>query len=131
VPQENLETVRRFIAHWNEHAEFPTELVDAGIVYTIDPPAWLAGTYRGHAELRELAKRTLEVYDEFRFEVDEFIAAGDSVLALGAAHVRGALSGATAVQTGAAVGRAEGGKVMAIRIYFDRDEAFQAVEPQR
>jgi ketosteroid isomerase-like protein len=89
MSQENVEIVRRFIEHWNETRDFPWELVDADIVYVIDPPAWLAGTYRGHAELKDVLRRTLEVYDEFRFEGDEFIDAGDSVVALGTVHVRG------------------------------------------
>ena len=97
------------------------------IVYVIDPPAWLAGTYRGHAGLKDVLRRTWEVYDEFRFEVDEFIDAGDSVVALGAAHVRGALSGAAAVQPGATVSRVRGGLIVAFRVYFDRAEAFEAV----
>ena len=127
MSQENVEVVRRFIDHWNQTREFPWELVDPGIVYVIDPPAWLAGTYRGHAEVRDLLRRTWDVYDEFRFEIDEFIDAGDSVVGLGAAHVRGALSGATAVQTGASVCRLHDGRIVALRIYLNRDEALEAV----
>ena len=127
MSQENVEIVRRFIDHWNQTREFPWELVDPGIVYVIDPPAWLAGAYRGHAEVKDLLRRTWDVYDEFRFEIDEFIDAGDSVVGLGAAHVRGALSGATAVQAGASVCRLHDGRIVALRIYLNRDEALEAV----
>jgi uncharacterized protein len=126
MSQENVEIVRRFIEHWNETRDFPWELVDADIVYVIDPPAWLAGTYRGHAELKDVLRRTLEVYDEFRFEGDEFIDAGDSVVALGTVHVRGSLSGAAAVQTGAIASRVCDGRVVAFRAYLDRDAALEA-----
>jgi ketosteroid isomerase-like protein len=126
MSQENVEVVRRFIEGTNETGAFPLELVDPEIVYVIDPPAWLAGTYRGHAELEDALRRTWEVYDEFRFEVDEFIDAGDSVVALGAAHVRGALSGATAVQTGASVNRVCDGRIVAVRVYFNHAEALEA-----
>ena len=126
MSQESVEIVRRFVEHWNETSEFLWELVDRDIVYVIDPPAWLAGTYRGHAELDDLRRRTLDVYDEFRFEGDEFIDNVDSVVALGAAHVRGALSGATAVQPGAIVSRVRDGRIVAFRIYLDRDAAREA-----
>jgi ketosteroid isomerase-like protein len=127
MSQENVEIVRRFIEHSNETRDFPWELVDPEIVYVIDPPAWLAGTYRGHAELKDALRHTWDVYDEFRFEVHEFADAGDSVVALGAAHVRGALSGATAVQTGASVNRVRDGRIVAVRVYLNHAEALEAV----
>jgi ketosteroid isomerase-like protein len=127
MSQENVELVRRFLEHWNETGDFPWDLVDPDIVYVIDPPAWLAGTYRGHAEVRDVIRRTWEVYDEFRVEVEELIDAGDAVVALGAAHVRGALSGATAVQLGfTIVAPVRDGRIVAFRVYYDRAEALEA-----
>jgi ketosteroid isomerase-like protein len=96
------------------------------VVYTIDPPAWLAGTYRGHDELRCLLDRTAEVFDQFHFEVGELLVAGDSVVSLGGIRVRGALSGAEASQQGASVARLREGRIVAIRIYFNRAEALEA-----
>ena len=127
MSQENVDVVRRFVEDTSETRNVPWELVDPGIVYVIDPPAWLAGTYRGHAGLKDVLTRTWDVYDEFRFEVDEYIDAGDSVVVLGAAHVRGALSGATAVQTGGAVYRVRGGLIVTVTVYLDRDHALEAV----
>ena len=127
MSQENVQVVQRFIDHFNETGDFPWELVDHDILYVIDPPAWLAGTYRGDAEVKEALRSTWDVYDEFRFEIDEFIDAGDSVVGLGTARVRGALSGATAVQTGASVIRVRDGRIVAVRIYFNRDQALEAV----
>ena len=49
-----------------------------------------AGTYRGHAELKDLGRRIGEVFDEFRYDFDEYLAAGDRVVAIGAIRVRGA-----------------------------------------
>jgi ketosteroid isomerase-like protein len=128
MSQENVEVVRRFLEHWNETGDFPWDLVDPDVVYVIDPPAWLAGTYRGHAEVKDVIRRTWEVYDEFQVEVEELIDAGDSVVALGAAHVRGALSGASAVQPGfTIVTPVRDGRIVAFRVYYDRAEAFEAV----
>jgi ketosteroid isomerase-like protein len=127
MPRENVEVVQRLVEHMNESGDMLWDLIDPDIVYVIDPPAWLAGTYRGHAEVEELLRQTWDVYDEFRFEVDEFIDAGDLVVALGAAHVRGGLSGATAVQTGASVYRVRDGRIVALRVYLNHDDALEAV----
>jgi ketosteroid isomerase-like protein len=123
---ENAEIFRRFIEHYNETGEPLRELIDPDLVYIIDPPAWLAGTYRGHEGLRSLLDRTAEVFDQFRFEVDEFLAAEDSVVGLGGIRVRGALSGAEALQQGASVAQLRDGRIAAIRIYFDREQALEA-----
>jgi hypothetical protein len=48
MSQEDVEVVRRFVDHYNETGEPLWELIDPELVYTIDPPAWLAGTYHGH-----------------------------------------------------------------------------------
>jgi ketosteroid isomerase-like protein len=127
MSQENAETFRRFVDHYNETGKPLWELIDPELVYIIDPPAWLAGTYRGHEGLRVLQDRTAEVFDEFRFEVDELLVAGDSVVSLGGIRVRGALSGATALQQGASVAQLQDGRIVAIRIYFNREEALEAV----
>jgi ketosteroid isomerase-like protein len=126
MSQESMEIIRRFLEHWNKTRDVPWELVDPDIVYVIDPPAWLAGTYRGHAEGKDMVRRALEIYDEFRFEGDEFIDAGDAIVVLGAVHVRGALSGAGAVQTAAIESRVHDGRIVAWRAYLNIDEALKA-----
>jgi ketosteroid isomerase-like protein len=127
MSQENVELVRAVFSHYNETGDLPWELIDPEIVYVIDPPAWLAGTYRGHPGLKDAITRTAEVFDEFRFEIDELLPAGDAVVGLGALRVRGALSGAEALQQGASVTQVRNGRVKAVRIYFNRDEALAAV----
>ena len=126
MSQESVEVVRRFVEDTSNTRDVPWELVDPDVVYVIDPPAWLAGTYRGHSGLKDVLTRTWDVYDEYRFEVDEFIDAGDSVVVLGAAHVRGALSGAPAVQAGGAVYRVCGGLIVTVTVYLDHDQALEA-----
>jgi ketosteroid isomerase-like protein len=83
MSQENMEIVRRGTDHFNETGEPPWELLDPEVEWTIDPPAWAAGTYRGHAELRDLARRIGEVFDEFRYDFDEYLSAGDRVVGIG------------------------------------------------
>jgi ketosteroid isomerase-like protein len=126
MSQENVKIVRRVLDHWNDTGELLWELLDPEYEYVIDPPAWLAGTYRGHAELDDLIRRVAEVFDEFRFEGDDLVPAGDRVVSLGGIRVRGALSAAEAVQTGGAgVHELRDGRIVRTRIYFDREQALR------
>jgi ketosteroid isomerase-like protein len=127
MSQENVEIVRRGIDHYNETGEPPWELLDPEVEWTIDPPAWLAGTYRGHTELKELTRRIAEIFDEFRYDMDDFLPVGDRVIGIGAIRVRGAQSGATALQQGASVSRLRDGRIVAVRIYLDRERALRDV----
>ena len=52
------------------------------VVFVIDPGSFVAGTYRGHDGIRTLLRLTAEVFDEFQYELDELVDAGDAVLAL-------------------------------------------------
>ena len=125
MSQENVEIVRRGTDYYNETGEPPWELLDPGVEWTIDPPAWAAGTYRGHAELKDLGRRIGEVFDEFRYDFDEYLAAGDRVVAIGAIRVRGAQSGATAVQQAATVSRLRDGRIVTVRVYLDHEQALR------
>lgn len=125
MSQENMEIVRRGLDHFNETGEPLWELLDPKIEWTIDPPAWAAGTYRGHVELKDLGRRIGEVFDEFRYDFDEFLAAGDRVVGIGAIRVRGAQSGAIATQQAAGVSRLRDGRIVTVRIYLDRDQALR------
>jgi ketosteroid isomerase-like protein len=126
MSQENVEVVRQVLDHWNDTGELLWELLDPEFEYVIDPPAWLAGTYRGQAELSDLIRRVAEVFDEFRFEVDDLVPVGDRVVSLGGFRVRGALSGAGAVQAGGAgLHELRDGRIVRIRVYFDREQALR------
>jgi uncharacterized protein len=127
VSQENVEIVRRYLDHWNETGEFLWAEIDPDAVFVIDPGSFVGGTYRGHEGIRELLRLTNEVFDEFRYEVDDMVDAGDSVVVLGRICARGLQSGATGTQHGAMVFWMRDGLVVAYRSYFDRSEALAAV----
>jgi ketosteroid isomerase-like protein len=86
----------------------------------------VGGTYRGHDGVRTLVRLTHEVFDEFRYELDELIDADDAVLALGRIRVRGAQSGAVGTQRGALLSRFSKGRIVLYQSYLRRDEAFEA-----
>jgi ketosteroid isomerase-like protein len=125
ISKQNVEIVRRSVDHWNETGEPLWELLDPDIEYVIDPPAWLAGTYRGHAQFEWVNSRGAKLFDEFRYEVDELLPAGDLVVSLGGIRVRGALSGASSVQKGCGVWELRDGRIVRVRMYFDREQALR------
>jgi ketosteroid isomerase-like protein len=127
VSQENVEIVQRYFDHFNETGEPLWTDIAPDAVFEIDPESFVAGTYRGHEGIRELLRLTAEVFDEFRYEVDEMIDAGDAVLVLSRICVRGVQSGATGTQLGALVFQIRDGLVVAYRSYFDREEALAAI----
>lgn len=92
---------------------------------SIGSPSWQA-PYRGHEGIRELLRLTAEVFDQFRYEGDDLIDAGDSVLALGRLYARG-IQSATGAQHGAIVFQIRDGLIVGYRSYFDRKEALAAV----
>jgi ketosteroid isomerase-like protein len=122
----NLETARRFVDHWNETGEPPWDEIDPDVVFVIDPGSFVAGTYRGHEGLRTLLRLTAEIFDQFRYEIDEFVDLGESILAVGRIRVRGVQSGATGTQSGAWVMQVRDGMIVSYRSYLRREEALEA-----
>jgi uncharacterized protein len=127
MSQENVDLVQRSLDHYDETGEFLWDLIDPGVIWIVDPPAFLAGTYRGHEGIRALLRGITEVFEEVRLEVDELIDAGDSVVILGRFRVRGRGSGATGKQQIAIVSRLRDGRLVAYHSYFGREEALEAV----
>ena len=126
MSQENIEVAQRFVERFNA-GEFAWDQLDPGVVWVIDPPAFLAGTYHGHDGVRTFLGRFTEIFDEASYEVDELLDAGDSVVALGRFRVRGVQSGATGTQPIAVVLKLRDGKLVAYRAYFDKEQALKAV----
>ena len=122
-----MEIVQRYFDHFNETGEPLWTDIDPDAVFVIDRESFVTGTYRGHEGIRELLRLTAEVFDQFRYEVDDLVDAGDSVLVLARLHARGVQSGATGAQHGAIVFQIRDGLIVAYRSYFDRREALAAV----
>ena len=127
MSHENVEIVQRFIDQYNETGEPVWTDMDPDVVWVIDPGAFLAGTYRGHEEVRTLFTRLADVFGEMRVEVDELVDAGESVVLLGRFRVSGAQSGATGTQQIGVVVRLQAGRIVAYTSFLRRAEALEAV----
>jgi len=64
-----------------------------------------------------------EVWDEWRFEIEDMEEAGDRVLVLVTLHARGRGSGASAEAPAAHVVTFSGGRVVRLEVFVDRAEA--------
>ena len=83
-------------------------------------------TYRGHEGIRRFYREVNEVWEEFRWEPQRFLAAADRVVVLLHSHGRGKGSGLEMARDVAMVWTVREGRAMSVRFYTDRDEALEA-----
>jgi ketosteroid isomerase-like protein len=127
MSQQNVEIVRRVVDQFNGTGDLDWEMIDPDAVWVLEPPAFLAGTYRGHEGIRALLRAMAEVFDRFRLEVEDLVDAGDSVVGLGGFRARGALSGAEApLQPWSVVVRLRNRRIVTYTTYYRREDALEA-----
>ena len=85
------------------------------------------GVYRGSEGVMRLVDEYSEVFEEFGWEPDEFIDAGDAVVVPGRFYSRGRGSGVETVAWGVEVHWLVDGQVVRWRLCQDRTEALEAV----
>ena len=85
------------------------------------------GVYRGSEAVMRMVDEYSEVFEEFGWEPDEFIDAGDAVVVPGRFYSRGKGSGVETGAWGVEVHWLVDGKVVRWRLCQDRAEALEAV----
>jgi ketosteroid isomerase-like protein len=128
MSQANVELVRAMYAAFNRR-DF-----DAWLAHFDPEVVWYAGAdepepgpFRGHQGTMELVARWLDLLPDLRLEVEEYIDAGEYVSV--PARVRGHTSGSDAdvIVDEVFVDRYRDGKIVEVREYRTREEAFAAV----
>ena len=126
-----LEMVERGYAAWRRGdlegavAEFHPDFE------LIENPAFPeAGVYRGAAEFVRYAASFLEMFEEWRLDVEETIDAGEDVLVFVRWRVRGKASQALAELPIIHRWTFAEGRPIRMQSYLDRDEALAAVTPR-
>jgi ketosteroid isomerase-like protein len=132
---DNADVVRRvYRAIEDMFSDRPGALDDA-FRYCIDErfELLLPATYpegarilRGRDGMRRWVATTKEIWDEWRFEPERFIPAGDQVVVLVRVVARGALSGVPLVRETAHLWTVEHGRVTRCEIYLERAEGVEA-----
>jgi ketosteroid isomerase-like protein len=128
MSQENVEIVRRMNAAFNRG-----DLDEAYGFY--EPTAvWHSradepdtGDYHGLDAIREMALMWVGMFDEFRFDLEDYVDGGDWVVTSGWLCGRGRESGAEVRERYAWVVRLRGGKLAEIWEYRDHAQALEAV----
>jgi hypothetical protein len=130
VSRENVEVVRRAIDAFNRgELEALAEVVDfydPEIEYHEDPGFLEAGVYRGPGALAAHWRQFLDAFEDYRFEIEELLDAGDDVVVLTHQLGRGKGSGIEVDMRNAWVFTLRDGKLARIRPYADRAEALAA-----
>ena len=125
MSQQNVEAVRRA---WEAFARH-----DNNAIFSLYDPEveihdeFLDRVYRGSDGVREFFHEWLTVWDEHRWEVEDWIDAGDDVIAVLRSRGRGKLSGVPVEQRESHVWTLRDGKLRRLRIYASKDEALKAV----
>ena len=125
---DNVEIVRRALAHLNEVGEPDWDLYSADLVWRSRPDGPAHFTYRGLDGLRRGWASMRQVWAEVRAEILELVEPGDAVVSVIRWHLRG--------QSGVELDEIEGwvtwirdGKITRIEQYGSKEEALEAAGP--
>jgi uncharacterized protein len=136
MSKENVETVRRGYELY-EAGDLEgvaglisdnAELADAGGLGVADTAA---GTRRGPEGFLRASEETLEAFDDFRVETEEFIDAGEAVVVPVRISGRGRTSGAKLETRLAHLWMLRDGKVTHGEVYRTTEEALEAARKRR
>jgi len=132
MSQENVEIIRRAYEDFTRTGDITLDRYDREFVFE-DLPGAPQPIRRGPDEFQQWARDIREVFGDFVLDPEELIDAGDRVIAIIRAHVRGRTSGMDFEQPLVVVWTVRDGKVVRGSAFSDRAEALQAagVQPQR
>jgi uncharacterized protein len=131
VSEENVQVIKRGIEAFNSGAvEEMLALADPELEWR---PAFGAATggataYHGHTAFREYWRGTQEIWDRFRFDPEEFIDDGISVVVIGRGSGRAKGSGMEIDQPFAMLWKVRAGKLRFGQTFLDPAEARAAAE---
>jgi ketosteroid isomerase-like protein len=125
MSQENVEIVRRGLTRLLETGEVLWDLLAVDLdVYDHDTPD--QGGYKGHKGFEHWLADWGAAWGEWSLDPEEFIDAGERVLALVRMTATGRGSGIEVSRADAIVYTVRDGRIARIDYYNDRDEARQA-----
>jgi len=107
--------------------EMIPQFCDPEIEWIEDPQRADGRIYHGHEGVRESWERWLEQWDQWGFETERFVGAGDNVLVVAREHGRGAASGATVSSRNYMVLTLRDGKLLRYREFYDEQAALDAL----
>jgi len=128
MSQENVEIVRRMHESLGGgELRFPDEFLDPDVEWVNPPYAAEPGTRRGRAAFEQAAASVSGAFDEFSFEDDEVIDAGESVLVLTTFVVHGRGSGVEHRQPQGYLWKLRDGRAVRFEWFNSHAEVLEAV----
>jgi uncharacterized protein len=128
MSRENVEIVRRiFESLGGSEIRFPAEFLDPEVEWVNPPYAVEPGTRRGRAAFEQAAASISGAFDEFSFEGDEVIDAGERVLVLTTFVVHGRGSGMEQRQPQGYIWTLRNGRAVRFEWFNSHAEALEAV----
>jgi ketosteroid isomerase-like protein len=128
MPRENLEIVREMYARREAGDMYVGEFVDPELVFVrigSEAPDF-TGEWHGLQGLKQATADYLNVWEDYRFEVERMIELGDRVLVLETQTARGRRSGAVISQEVGALLTLRGGRIVRWEYYWERSDALEA-----
>jgi ketosteroid isomerase-like protein len=128
VTQENIKRVRVALDAINRgDPEAIFDLVDAEVVWVADRSDTGRTTYHGREGVRQSFEELSEGFEEFGFQADELIDAGDRIVAIGRMYGRGRASEIRAeIPLGIVVTLGSSGKLVRYESFRDPADALRA-----
>jgi ketosteroid isomerase-like protein len=127
MSQSNVEAVRSVYQRWSE-GDFraSVDLLDPHVVLVLGPEFPDAGTYLGIEAVASYTRGLLEPWTHFTIEAEQFLAAGDSLLAGVRQRGVGSTSGIPTELRYYMLWTFRGRKVVRLECFRDRSEALDA-----
>jgi ketosteroid isomerase-like protein len=131
LSQANVDAVRGQLER--DGPDFASALADLSdsVVWIVAKEHPNARTLRGRAEVVAYLEEWAVMFDDFRFEVDEYRDAGNRVIAFGTSRGTGKGGGVPVEVPLALVYTFEGGQVVRVEEFLDRDQALTAARAAR
>ena len=127
MSQQNVEIVRRIFDAWNQ-GDFDAAWAACDSELVIDRSRSLVDSriYRGTEEVEQFWSDWRNTWESTRWEIDEYIEAGDDVVVLGRFFGRGAESGVAVEANVTQVMTVRSGKLVRGVLFQSRSEALEA-----
>jgi ketosteroid isomerase-like protein len=126
MSRENVQVVQRVIAHFQATGEPDWATLDEEIeVHDHDTPD--QGEYRGHTGFGRWLEEWGAAWAEWNIEPEEFIDAGDRIVAIIRMKTKGQGSGVETERQDAMVITMRGGKWLRVDYYNNRKQALESV----
>jgi uncharacterized protein len=127
MSEENVDTIRRGFDLFLSTGEMDLEPLDPNVEWH-DPPDFPdKQVHYGREGAVAAISRWLSAWEEWTFEIEDYIDAGDYVVVLTRQRGRGKETGAEVEQPMALVYKFREGKAVRVQAFFDTGQALEAV----